>query len=197
MDIKEFLSVGVFDDNKFKVSEYGEVRLTGKATVWDDVLVPLTQTKIGANGKPDFDETNIGYLFPQNDATEILYVIAQMPHKWKEGSTIYPHVHWQQAADANVTWKIDYKWFNIGAAVPAGFTTLALDQLTQTYTSGSIHQLSASANGIAGTGKLLSSILLVKLYRNDNTYTGDALAWDFDIHIEIDSIGSEAVYSKA
>lgn len=168
----------------------GNVTLSGDGTAWEDLWVPLTSTALGALSKPDFDYTSIGYLFPQNDATEILYFIVQMPHRWKEGSTIYPHIHWSQSANQAVTWKIDYKWFNTGAAVPGSFTTLTMATNLYTYTSGTIHQKTTNTSGIAGTGKTISSLMLIKLYRNDNTYTGDALAYQFDIHYEVDSFGS-------
>ena len=64
-------------------------------TYWTDLRIPFTQTRQGANTKPDFDTTNVGFLFPQNDTSEILYFIAQMPHSWKFETTIYPHIHWQ------------------------------------------------------------------------------------------------------
>lgn len=163
--------------------------------VWDDLRVPLTQGKQGVLDKPDFDFTNIGYLFPQNDATEIIYIIAQMPHKYKEGSDIYPHLHWQQSAATAVTWVMEYKWFGLGVAVPAAFTTLSSSSTIFTYTSGNLSQITAFTP-IDGTGYGISSLLLVKLYRNDNVTTGDVLAWDFDIHYQIDTIGSLGEFTK-
>lgn len=162
---------------------------------WTDLLVPLTQGKVGANSKPDFDYTNIGYLFPQNDTSEALYLIVQFPHQYKIGSDTYPHIHWRQTGANAVTWKMDYKWFNIGDAVPANFTTLTSNALAITYTSGSIHQIS-SFPAITGSGKGISSMLVVKLYRDDNTTTGDVLAFQFDFHYQVDSFGSSQEFIK-
>lgn len=178
------------------VSIGGNVTLTGSGTSFEDLAVPLTMAMQGATSLPHFDYTNIGYLFPQNDPAEKLYFIVQMPHAWKQGTTIYPHVHWQQAADANVTWKMDYKWHNIGSAIPANWTTLNLATLVHTYESGTIHQLSKSTAGIAGTDMNISSIMQIILYRDDNTYTGDAMAFQFDIHYEKDGFGSNGEYTK-
>lgn len=170
---------------------------TGSGKIfWDDLFVPLTTTRLGSNSKPDFDFTNIGYLFPQNDATEILYFIIQMPHRWKEGSTVYPHVHWRQAANQQVTFKLDYKWYNIGEAPAANYTTYTMATNAVAYSSGTIGQLTKGTDGIAGTGKTLSSIIICKLYRQDNVYTGDALTDQFDIHYQIDSFGSRQEYVK-
>jgi hypothetical protein len=119
-----------------------------------------------------------------------------LPHDYKEGSDINPHIHWQQSSSSNVTWKMDYKWFNVGDLVPANYTTIALNQPFYAYTSDNLNQLSEPDSFISGTGKTISSILLVKLYRDDNVYVGDALAFDFDIHYQIDSFGSDLEYTK-
>lgn len=165
-------------------------------TYWDDLFVPLTTTRVGSNSKPDFDYTNIGYLFPNNDAAEILYFIIQFPHRWKTGTTVFPHVHWRQAANQTPVFKLDYKWYSIGEAPPANFSTYTMDQLAVTYTSGTLHQISNGAAGISGAGKGISSIMVCKLYRQDSAYTGDCLVDQFDIHHEIDAPGSRTEYTK-
>lgn len=174
----------------------GTILLGGEATAWDDLLMPLVQGKQGQVDKPAWDATNLGYLFPQNDPTQVLYLNCQIPHRWKVGSTIYPHVHFEQAANQVPVFKIDYKWVSIGAAVPAGWTTYTMDTIVKPYTSGTIHNIVNGATGIAGTEQSISSMLQMKLYRQDNVYTGNVLATSFDIHIEIDSFGSDTEYTK-
>ena len=163
---------------------------------WDDYNVPLIIGKPTAGGRPDYDYINCGYLFPQNDKTEILIVRAQMPHRWRTGTTIYPHVHWRQKANQAAVFKIDYKWYSIGDLEPDNWSTYTMDIYTVAYTSGTLSQVSKGASGISGTGKYISSILIIKLYREDNVYTGDTLVDDFDIHYQIDSTGSQAEYIK-
>ena len=58
--------------------------------VWKDATFPATRLRQGASLKPDFDTTNIGLLFPQNDATEIVYINHQLNHDYKLGSNIRP-----------------------------------------------------------------------------------------------------------
>jgi hypothetical protein len=166
-------------------------------TFWTDLVMPLTQTRVGANNLPTFNTTEIAYEFPQNDATEILYFVVQLPHGYKEGTGLYPHVHWRQTLNLTPVFKLDYKWFNVGAAVPAQWSTYTMDELALPYTADTtIQQINKNSDPIAGTGKTISSILLCKLYRDDNVYTGDALAYQFDIHYEIDSFGSAEEYTK-
>lgn len=169
--------------------------LKGAATCWDDMLFPFSQAKQGSNLRPDFDQTNVGLLFPRNDATEIIYIVAQIPHSYKEGTDLHPHLHWQQSASTAVTWKMDYKWFNIGTAVPADFTTIATSTGVITYVSGNLSQLSNFPT-ITGTGKTISSLLLIKIYRDDNVTSGDVLGFQFDIHFEKDTIGSRDLLTK-
>lgn len=174
------------------------VRLAGAGVAWEDLRFPLTQTRQGALAKPDFDTTNVGFLFPQNDPTEILSFIAQVPHAWKVGTNLCAHVHWLQSAATPVTWKLDYKVIPIGGAEPASWTTLSGSAGLITYPgSGSIHQLTdlgeIDMSGVSG----LSAIIRCKLYRDDNTTTGDVLAFEADFHYQLDSFGSDEEGSKS
>ena len=172
----------------------------GGTTVWDDMRAPFTQTKRGALDKPDFDYTNIGLLFPQNDAAEIVYIIFQIPHDYKLGTSIYPHIHWQQMNANNVVWKLEYKWFNPDGLVPGGFTAATATTRRYTWAAGNLNQYDGWT-AISGAGIIdISSIFLVKIFRDDNVDAGagggDALAFEFDIHYEIDTIGSKSEFIK-
>jgi hypothetical protein len=91
---------------------------------------------------------------------------------------------------------MDYKWFDIGGNVPSAFTTYTMDTREVMYTSGSIMQLNYGT-GISGSSIAdISSMMLIKLYRDDNVYTGNAITYQFDIHIEQDMQGSREEYSK-
>lgn len=173
----------------------GTVTLYGAATAFDDIVFEMTPSRRGVGvTKPDWDATNLGFLFPQNDIAEYIDIVVQLPHKWKEGSTIYPHVHVVQAANQQAVFKMDYKWYSIGDTIPAP-ATYTMDTYLATYDSGTISQL-IYGTGISGVGKTFSSILKLRLYRDDNAYTGDMLVDQFDIHIEIDSFGTSSQYNK-
>ena len=171
--------------------------LTGDGTVWDDLVFEMTPTRRGATDKPDFDATNNGLLFPQNDPAEILYINVQMPHRWKEGSIVYPHVHWHQTANQTPVFKLDYRWCPLGGAVPSWTTGFAMSHKVFTYAAGTLHQISTNSSGLSGSGNGMSAMLQLKFYRDDNAYTGDALVTSFDLHIECDGIGSVSELSKA
>jgi len=152
---------------------------------WDDMRSPATTIRQGATNKPDFDATNLGLLFPQNNATEIAYSILQFPHGYKEGSNIKPHLHYIQDEASDPVFKIDYKWYNADTAIPVSFTTLTQTGTAFTWSSGSLHQI-ATFPEIVGTGMKLSSMFDVKIYRDDNVVAGDVLVKEFDIHYQID-----------
>lgn len=176
----------------------GTLTLAGTATAWDDLLIEMKESLKGALTKPDWDATNFGLLFPQNDTSEYIVFNVQMPHRWKEGSTIYPHVHFFQNQNVTPTFKIDYRWVNIGVAVPSFTTGYTMSTIVgaQTWTTGMLHRIVGNTSGISGSGKTMSSMLQIKLYRQDNTYVGDCLVVSFDIYFEIDSLGSSSEYTK-
>lgn len=164
---------------------------------YNDIVFEFTPTRVNpTTSKPDYDYTNMGLLFPQNDPTEIIYITVQLPHSWKEGTTIYPHVHVRQSANQQAVFKLDYIWYNIGDEIPTVWTTYTMNEYAIAYTSGNRSQILKNSVGISGAGKVISSILKIKLYRDDNVYTGDILADQFDIHIEVDSFGSEEQFDK-
>jgi len=171
-----------------------DAEITYGDTYWDDMKFPFSRTKRGSSDLPHFDCTNIGLLFPQNDATEIVYMIGQMTHAWKEGTSIYPHIHYIQTSASIPVFKLSYRWYNNGDTVPS-YTTITSTTLAFAYTSGSILQI-LKFPVIVGTGKTLSSILDMKVYRDDNVVSGDVLGKEFDIHFEINAPGSRQEYIK-
>jgi len=167
--------------------------LIGGATVWDDLRFPATQIMVNpVLPKPDFDETEVGYLMDPA-TTETLLIIAQMPHSWKLESAIVPHVHWMPTSTNTgaVLWRLEYKWVNINGTTPGAWSTV--DVLASADGVVGKHFISRFPE-ISGAGKGMSSLLSMKLSRiggnASDTYTADALLKEFDIHYEIDTIGS-------
>lgn len=163
---------------------------------YDDFRVPVTAINPpGAVSDPTFDITYIGYLFSAS-ATNVLFIIVQMPHAWAEGTDIEPHVHWMptNTNTGDVYWRLEYEWTNIDAVQAGSFTTVNKLQAGKgvAYT----HQL-ASFGTISGAGKTASSILSIKLSRIGgdaaDTYNAAALLKEFDLHYAIDSFGESAL----
>ncbi len=162
-------------------------------TVWTDLRFPATAINPpGQISDPDWDAANIGWLFDPN-GTELLFIIAQMPHTWAVGTDILPHVHWIQEQSGVVLWRLEYKWMNVNALEPASFIVVDAATTFYSYGSGNLSQVNLF-EAIDGADKLLSSILLMRLSRIGgdalDTYSIDARMLEFDIHYQINSMGS-------
>ena len=157
-----------------------------KKTSGEDLKAPATTIRQGATNKPDFDSSNIGLLFPQNDASEIAYVIMQMPHARKDISNIRPHIHFIQESALEPVFKIDYRWYKNGDTVPATWTTLSCDSMAFTYTSGDMLQICSFPEIDGSAIDSVSSIFECRIYRDDNIVVGDVLMKEFDIHYQVD-----------
>ena len=174
----------------------GTLVFSGAATTFEDLSSGATATKQGSTLKPDFDETNIGLLFPQNDPAEIVYIVHQMSHSKLMNSSIYPHIHFNQTSSSVPVFKMDYRWYKLGAAPTGAFTTVSTTTAVFTYVSGTISQVYSWAAISAPSTETVSSIFECKLYRDDNVVTGDVLVKAFDIHYEKDTLGSRTEFVK-
>jgi hypothetical protein len=196
IDVTQDSSKAYIQTTGLAITSNNAITLSGSGTVWEDLSVSAIQGKQGATSKPDYDYTENALMFPDNDSTEILYIVVQMPHNWKAGSTIYPHVHYLNQGLYQVFYEMRYRWGSIGESFSA---SAYLPLFTNEYTiNGTYHNVAASSTGIAGPGKTISSILLIELYRDvrSGDQSGDAITYSFDIHYEIDALGSKTITTK-
>lgn len=183
-------------------------RLVGDGeTRWDDLRVVLDNGSSAAQ---------MGYLngssgpqiwyFRNNQDVEAMSFTVQLPHSWKEGTTIYPHIHWlpRTTTTGNVEWNFEYTWVNYDPVTPQVFPAITTSTVIATgpFTANThlITPLIAADAGIAGTGKKISSVLVCRVWRNSNnandTYNADAGGLFVDFHIQLDSWGSRSTYTK-
>lgn len=194
--------------NYFHVDKNGTVRLVGTATTFEDLRIDGMSTRVGVTAPTDEvgfrgDAAFYSRNFVHNQADEVQFSV-QLPHAWKEGSAIHPHVHFSPWAAnegaAAAKFIFEYYIANVNGTYPASPATFPV---TKTWTdSNQWKHLIAGGDsaGIDMTGYTLSSILKVRMYR-DNTVTNNladkvALLY-IDIHYEIDALGSDSEYGKA
>jgi len=166
---------------------------------YDDFLMPATTTRRGALSKPDFDYTELGLLFPQNDDSEKTYSVVQMSHAKKMDTALRPHIHYIQDEAEIPVFKLDYRFYNNGATVPGSWTTISTADgsgAAFAYTSGSIMQILTFPTIAAPTGETVSANIDVIFYRDDNVVSGDVLLKYLDFHYEINDAGSRQEYVK-
>lgn len=167
---------------------------------WDDLKAPATAINPpGLASDPTFDTTE-GYWSFADAKTELLFITLQFDHGYKEGSDIFPHVHWIQTAAGLPLWRASYKWYNNGDPYPAAFTDLDVSNNSFAYTSGNLAQISYFPS-ISGTGKKISSIFQLKLQRigadaADTLNGASAHLTEFDIHILKNYRGSTEEFTK-
>lgn len=132
------------------------------------------------------------YSFSQAVEQEVFFSV-QLPHAYKEGSDIKPHVHFTTATQTatTVTWGLEYTWTNVNDFV-VGTTTLSNSVATPPAYQHTICPLGT----IAGAGKKISSILNCRLFRATGGYGGGALLLSADFHVRLDTIGSSSEFGK-
>jgi len=172
---------------------------------WDDLRFPSQGINPpGAVTDPDLESTTGLWLFAAA-GTETLAGIAQMPHAWKQGTDISPHVHWQKttSASGNVYWQLDYEIVNNGDTATMAYgttlsTTSAVAGTPDTDTANKV--LISSFGTIDMSAYDISCLVVWKLSRIGgdaaDTYGADARLLEFDIHYQSDSLGSVALYEK-
>jgi len=197
--------------NNTHIESDGSLSYEGTAIRWEDITIPITSTKEEGTKPPGYDifkddgsgsQGVISYKFDP-DSEEELYFTVQLPHRWKEGSVINAHVHWSATTNVDtdkVVWGLEYSWSNIGSVF--GDTTIITGDTPHTSVgtvSAYEHALTNIGN-IDATGKLISSMLLCRVFRDatnsaDN-YNNDAYLFEIDFHYQIDSDGSRTEFSK-
>ncbi|HPE55410.1 MAG TPA: hypothetical protein P5514_04085 [Bacteroidales bacterium] len=178
---------------------------SGDAIVWDDARVPVTATTRGGSRDPDiskFKDNGSGsqgvfiYYFSAYSEEE-LYFTLQLPHSYKPGSDLEPHVHWVPSNTSgggdNVSWGLEYVWGNVNEDFPTNTTIITGTSAVPT----SYKQTICDLGTIDGTGKKRSSMLVCRIYRNVNgsdDYNSDAGLLEIDFHFQKDSEGTTTEY---
>jgi hypothetical protein len=198
--------------NFTKVTTNGSLSYEGDATRWDDLRVPMSSTRRGAAEDPLYDQFKndgsgsvgvYGSWFRTNQ-TEDLFFEVQMPHAWKEGSNLYPHIHWSPKTNTGgdkVRWGFEYLWVNVAGTFGNTTVVYAEDPIPTVGPSPTAYQHVISAfPEIVGTGQTLSSMLICRVFRDgthiNDSYNNSAFLLQFDFHYQIDSDGSNEEYTK-
>lgn len=171
---------------------------------WDDIRTSVNMVRVPGTKAPTWTAYKGGQVLAFSDQAvagneEEVYFSILVPHDWKKGSNIIPHVHWTpKANEANkvVRWGLNYSWFNLGDIIPATTTIY-----TNSSTNNDLdrHKLENFAE-LDGTVKDIGSIIICKLFRNsshgDDSYGDDAYFLEIDFHYRKSSIGSKTELLK-
>lgn len=141
------------------------------------------------------------WFFRNGSGVEAMSFTLQLPHNWKDGTTIYPHIHWvpKSSGAGNVQWNIDYSWADLNTITPEVFPAATTSSVIVngpfTLNQHLISDLTVGNVGIDGTGKTYSSVLICRIWRDSSlagdTYNGDAGGLSMDFHISIRNVFAE------
>lgn len=188
--------------NGLVIESDGTVKAEGTATTWADLNVYPDAKGTGSNNPTWTLFKNGVYLWSFANSKEVFFTV-QMPHSYKEGTTIYPHVHWSASVAASSTlqvgWNLEYTWANhkdvFGTTSTATGST-CVDYSTLSYSAQ--QHLITPLTDISGS-RTLSSFLICRLYRSaTDTYagTGTVFLLGIDFHYEMDTQGSRSDFLK-
>jgi len=208
MSIQDMVNLG-FDINTFGMNNipYGFENSRLPIERWDDLRFPASvASRPSSNPANDFeltiDSVNFQVLQFEDEGVNVdrCFFIAQLPHSWKYGSIIKPHIHWvsEDTTSGNVAWKLFWTKASIGTP----FTTSSSSTIfAAKNTSNTYHHLISGFDDIDMSGHGLSTIILFQLQRlstdaGDTLTNKDAYLLEFDIHYQVDKFGSIQTYTN-
>jgi len=167
---------------------------------WDDLRMPLETVKVGSAAPPDYEVFRgdlKAYAF-DDSRDEFVHFALQMPHRWKFGTSIRPHLHIGfPAATVNgetVRFELQYS-----VQSPQGGTFASQTQIGALYTIDTANAYDAqyghtflSLPPIDMTGHTASAMILCRLFRDvsEDDYAQDVSVFEFDVHFLSDSLGT-------
>lgn len=172
---------------------------------YDDLRFPASGINPPGPENAPTRNTETGLLNFANNFINIVAIQVQMPHTWKIGTAIRPHVHWTKATAGagNVHWRMRYVLSDVGGVVPnLDEEPNWLDAIRPAVfdDNTAAKHLISNFPAIDMTGHGLSVMVNMFLERVGNaetdTYSGAASLLEFDIHYEVDGFGSEEPYVK-
>lgn len=169
------------------------------SSAWDDFVVP------GNSGRPASTAPTFGAMFGTSlyawhfaEGDELMFQV-QLPHTWKPGTTVYPHVHWAiPTAGAgggaeNVQWELDYMLADGGEAFPAAPTVVSSDIVDVQNDAVRMSYLTDTPAAGLDLSSYEESVIISCLLKRKavaNPYGSDVVMMSFDFHIEVNSLGT-------
>ena len=202
--LTEPMSFNFYTGGSVEINSRGFL-FSGDATFFDDLQGDITKTKtVGTRVTLNDTENTINFT-NTSTLSDYVFLNFQMSHKWKIGSIIYPHIHWEQTLSTTPNWLIQYRWQKQGGPKTTAWTNYKCDVNVFTYTSGTLNQISNNEGITPPDGAGLSDIIEIRVIRDTanasglftpgNTYAATASITSIDIHYECSQLGSNNLYS--
>jgi len=194
--------IGDIDNSNYTEFESdGTMVAVGDAVCWNDIFLAAGSLGAGASA-PDLVNVNSTgiflYAFDGSATTEQLFGCFEIPHNYREGSDLVPHIHWMPTTTGtgNVKWNIDF-WRVNENDVPSVATSISA---VGTTTGTAWQSRRSDTTSILGPGVTIGNQVAFRLYRTpadvQDTYAADAVVMTFGIHYQIDTLGSRQITTK-
>lgn len=176
---------------------------------YEDLRAPASTITIGTFGLGNSCDrgTDGTLLFATNEDQEA-YVVMQLPHSYKFGSVIEPHVHWAKSTSAagDVCWAVDWECKDIGETFSNSPATVDMEYVVDDDDTAYRHAYAdAGADAFDPGCSGVSCICKFRIWRDvdggscaalGDDYAADAILYEFDIHYLSDTMGSRLELSK-
>lgn len=187
-----------------EINSAGDMEYVGSATYWDDMRISVNQVKVPAANAPSWTAFGPTQLLGFADQAvsgneEEVYFVVQMSHKYKQGTSLSPHVHYMVTGSesAIIRWYMQYQYVDIsstGLAVQSSIATASFNAGEDfKHKRKEFDDYNPSASSVSG-------MLLCKLTRNSSnpgdTYSAAAYLLEVDVHYQVDMPGSREEFSK-
>lgn len=173
---------------------------------WDDLRIEPTARNTGVKA-PTLTLWSGGlYLYDFDNAAlaseKELFFTVQMPHGWREGTAVYPHVHWIPKAAGTagqvIRWGLEYSYSTIGGVFSAANTIYTTNIVGGGVITAANSHLISDFTPIQLPGCKISTIMACRIFRNSSnaadTYTGTAALLYIDWHYQTARPGSTEEY---
>lgn len=193
-------SVRNADVERYFWTHEGHPLATG--TIWEDFRVGASVVQIGPVNQPSWDIFVGGVRLPAFDVNEEVFFDVQMPHAWKAGSAVAPHIHWAPNGAAinagdRVQWQLEYEVHDVGgvyvgtSTVTGEYTFLVGDQQRQHFLLDLDQPAPADLSAFEE-----SCVIVCRLSRiaaTVNEYAGKGVLLSVDFHYQREKWGTRTL----
>jgi hypothetical protein len=170
---------------------------------WDDIIIPATSVLTTGPTPPDMEvfgptgNIRLPAFAGSGPTTEQAFGSFEIPHSWREGTIVRPHIHWapRTANAGNVLWQMQVSIADASKEFPAE------QLLTATCAAGvQWKHFINEFDPLVMTGLHIGAIIAFRIFRNPgavaDTYADDAFLLSLGVHFQMDRAGSTGVFVK-
>lgn len=181
-------------------------RLRYSPPYWDDIRIAAISTRLlGYNDPPlvklvdnGLGSTGIITYGFSNLVEQELGFWLQIPHGWKLGTDLHPHVHWcrTSAGIGGVVWGLEFSWAEIGGIFPQSSIVLASDTTGSAALEHRVISFPTMPIAISTVSAMIGCRIFRQVSNPSDTYAASAALLEIDFHFELDAPGSRQEYTK-